>query len=35
VEPLDPALLSRFNFYARGANTAMAIEPLLVRVELG
>ena len=34
VEPLDPALLSRFNFYARGANTAMAIDPLLVRVEL-
>ena len=35
VHPMDPALLARFNFYARNANCAAAIDPLLVRIELG
>jgi hypothetical protein len=34
VQPPDPATLSRFNLYARGANRLGAIDPLLVRVEL-
>lgn len=34
VQSMDPALLQRFNFYARNANGAASIDPLLVRIEL-
>lgn len=33
--PVDPAVLERFNFYARHANDLAAIDPLLVRIDLG
>lgn len=34
VHPFDPAIVSRFNRYARGGPALMGIEPVLVRIEL-
>lgn len=35
IHPFDPAIARRFNAYARARPRLMAIEPLLVRVDLG
>ena len=34
VEPLDPAVLRRFNAYARAGPRTLGIDPLLVRIEM-
>jgi deazaflavin-dependent oxidoreductase (nitroreductase family) len=34
VEPMDPARLREFNFYARSGPRTLGIDPLLVKVEL-
>jgi hypothetical protein len=35
VQPFDPAIVRRFNAYARAGPSLMAIDPVLVRVDLG
>jgi deazaflavin-dependent oxidoreductase (nitroreductase family) len=35
LEPLDPAILRRFNAYARLGPRTVGIDPALVRIELG
>ena len=34
VEPLDPARLAEFTFYARSGPRTLGIDPVLVRVDL-
>jgi hypothetical protein len=34
VEPLDPARLRQFNFYARTGPRTLGIDPVLVRIDL-
>ena len=34
VEPIDPARLRQFNFYARMGPKTLGIDPILVKVDL-